>query len=474
MNTDPTILLVDDEPDILDLLSVALIQMGLHPIKAASVKEAKQLLLSKQKFALCLSDLRLPDGEGLELLEVIHANQLDIPLAVITAHGSQNSAVEAMKRGAFDYLNKPIGLDQLRSLIKSVVQPKATAPLHTHHSEQGLIGHTAPMQQVKDYIKRFAASHAPVHIHGESGSGKERAARLIHASSRRANAPFIAVNCGAIPEALMESEFFGHRKGAFTGADRDHIGFFQAAQGGTLFLDEIAELPILMQVKLLRAIQEKLIRRVGSTEESPVDVRILSATHRPLLQWVAEGKFRQDLYYRINVIELKLPPLRELKEDILLIAEATLKRLSTEHGIDHPIQFSETAKQALLSYTFPGNVRELENMIERALALRHNLHEVTHEDLGFSNHCDKTPLVDATHITTALSQESTLELITSMGSLEKYLDEVERIALQAALDSTDGNRTLAAQRLGISFRSMRYRLDRLNLDGSATSGDTPL
>lgn len=462
--TPPAILLVDDEADILDLLALALIQMGLHPVKAATLAQAREHLLSGQHFALCLTDLRLPDGEGTELLDTLQQHRLDIPLAVITAHGSQSSAVEAMKRGAFDYLNKPIGLDQLRALVKSVVhvspssKEAARAAAQAQGTECGLLGNSAPIVQVREHIRRFAASNAPVHIHGESGSGKERAAQLIHTLSRRSNGPFIAVNCGAIPEALMESEFFGHRKGSFTGADRDHTGFFQAAHGGTLFLDEIADLPLSMQVKLLRSIQEKSVRRVGSTEEVPVDIRLLSATHRPLREWVTQGLFRQDLYYRINVIELELPPLRELRDDILLIAKTILERLAP----DESITLTAAAQTALLGYPFPGNVRELENLMERALALRLTPNQIDTDDLGLA----PETLSLSSEYTTSLpdtSPEAMLETITRNGSLEHYLDALERQALEAALQLTNGNRTAAAQRLGITFRSMRYRLDRLNI-----------
>ncbi|MES2205810.1 MAG: sigma-54 dependent transcriptional regulator [Pseudomonadota bacterium] len=460
-----SVLLVDDEPDILDLLSITLIQMGVHPVKAASLAQARQHLLSGDVFALCLTDLRLPDGEGTELLNLIEENHLDIPVAVITAHGSQSSAVEAMKKGAFDYLNKPIGLEQLRALIKSVIQVNPIAKKEVAHALDegcGLLGQSLPIVHVRNQIQRIAPSQAPVHIFGESGSGKERAARLIHACSRQAAGAFVAVNCGAIPESLMESEFFGHRKGSFTGADRDHIGFFQAAHGGTLFLDEIAELPLSMQVKLLRAIQEKSIRRVGSTEETSVSVRVLSATHRPLREWVAQGLFRQDLYYRINVIELTLPPLRELREDIVPIAQAILKRLAPQETI----ALSPATQAALMAYSFPGNVRELENLMERALALRMNPFEIQVEDLGFCETSQSAFIPATDHHLVSMPESEPAGLIKSIlqtGSLENYLDNIEKQALEAALLLTQGNRTAAAQTLGISFRSMRYRLDRLNL-----------
>jgi two-component system, NtrC family, response regulator PilR len=463
------ILLVDDEPDILDLLGLAIIQMGLNPVKAHSLNEAKKHILSPTTFSLCITDLRLPDGEGTELLSFIQEHQLNLPLAVITAHGSQSSAVEAMKQGAFDYLNKPIGLEQLRSLIKSALPdlfgPKKSSlsskPDSSQKENDFLLGNSARMLQVKDYIRRFAASNAPVYIFGESGSGKERAARLIHALSRRANGPFIAVNCGAIPEALMESEFFGHRKGAFTGADRDHIGFFQAAEGGTLFLDEIAELPLLMQVKLLRAIQEKSVRRLGSTEEVPVNIRLLCATHQPLQDRVNAGLFRHDLYYRINVIQLDLPPLRELSDDISLIASHSLKQLAH----DQSVCFTPAALEALQHYSFPGNVRELENIIERALALRHSHDVIDIQDLKLVS-TPKENHFSLAENSTAHSPKDVLALIQQEGTLESYLDNIERKVLETALEATHGNRTNAAHRLGITLRSLRYRLDRLNLNHS--------
>ncbi|MEI7842593.1 MAG: sigma-54 dependent transcriptional regulator [Gallionellaceae bacterium] len=439
----PRVLLVDDEPDILELLELALIPMGLEVARAANVREAYQQL-ERSHFELCLTDMRMPDGDGLELVRHIAELNLDTPVAVITAHGNAENAVAALKAGAFDYLSKPIALDQLRTLVKSALK----LPEKQMAMQSGmpiLLGHSSALQKVRDLIERVARSQAPVHISGESGSGKELAARLIVEKSARHEQPFIAVNCGAIPENLMESEFFGYRKGAFTGAEKDRDGFFQAANGGTLLLDEVADLPLNMQVKLLRAIQEKRVRKVGATEEEPVDVRIISATHHNLAECVQHGKFRQDLFYRLNVITLLMPALREMREDIGEIAGQILKRLSGGEAV----KFSETAIKELAKYNFPGNVRELENIVERALALRSG--EVI------------TP-VD-------LQLEPEERAMTSGGPemsggkypLTDYLDRVEREAILEALNQTGFNRTAAAKILGVTFRAMRYRMERLSI-----------
>ncbi|MGB7542763.1 MAG: sigma-54 dependent transcriptional regulator, partial [Burkholderiales bacterium] len=364
--TKGTVLVVDDEADIRELLELSLIRMGLAVDCAGSVAAAKQLL-AQHHYSLCLTDMRLPDGEGLELVRYIGAQRADLPVAVITAFGSMENAVSALKAGAFDYLTKPLSLDQLRALIKSalLLPQKSTA---ARSGDQELLGTSAAVEQVRSMIGKLARSQAPVYITGESGSGKELAARLIHGMSARREQSFVPVNCGAIPENLMESEFFGYKKGAFTGAEGDRDGFFQAAGGGTLFLDEVADLPLLMQVKLLRAIQEKRVRKVGATGEDAVDVRIISATHQNLAACVESGKFRQDLYYRLAVIELRMPSLRECREDIPILSEAMLRRLP---GADSKgsVRLSEKARDALLEYDFPGNVRELENILERAVAL---------------------------------------------------------------------------------------------------------
>ena len=388
--------------------------------------------------------MRMPDGDGLELVRYISTQNLDVPIAVITAHGNADNAVAALKAGAFDYLSKPVALDQLRALVKSALKlPLANVSVES--PERSLLGHSPAIQRARDLIDRVARSQAPVHISGESGSGKELAARLIVEKSNRYDQPFVAVNCGAIPETLMESEFFGYRKGAFTGAEKDRDGFFQAAHGGTLFLDEVAELPVNMQVKLLRIIQEKKVRKVGATEEEPIDVRIISATHHNLAARVQQGLFRQDLYYRLNVISLQMPSLREMRDDISEIATQILKKTS---GGGSPIRFSADSLSALSNYDFPGNVRELENIIERALALRLT-DEITPSDLQ-------------------LAPADPFGSLESLGGSSKfpltdYLDRLERDAILEALGQTGFNRTAAAKILGVTFRALRYRMERLSI-----------
>jgi len=389
----------------------------------------------------------LPDGNGLQVVQHIAQHNLDVPVAVITAHGNMENAITALKAGAFDYLAKPVSLDQLRSLVKSALNLPQAGP----SGDKILLGHSPVMQKVRDLIARVARSQAPVHISGESGSGKELAARLIVQSGARHDQPFIAVNCGAIPGNLMENEFFGYRKGAFTGADKDRDGFFQAAHGGTLFLDEVADLPLEMQVKLLRAIQEKLVRKIGATSEDPVDVRIISATHHDLAEFVRQGKFRQDLYYRLSVIPIQMPALREMREDIPGIAQRILDRLRG----DAQVHFSEDALRALQSYSFPGNVRELENIIERALALC----------LGGVIEEQDLLLVPVEH-----SQPDN-ESLSSKYPLPEYLDRVEKQALLEALEQTNFNRTAAARLLGLTFRTMRYRMERLGIKAPHGTAD---
>ena len=444
----PRVLVVDDEPDILELLELTLLRMGLEVERANNVRAAIKLLDSKA-FQLCLTDMRMPDGEGLEIVRHITEHHLDVPVAVITAHGNLDNAVSALKAGAFDYLSKPVALDQLRAVVNAAIN----LPLSSGSVKKGervLLGRSAAMEQVRELIGRVARSQAPVHISGESGSGKELAARLIVEKSGRSEQAFIAVNCGAIPENLMESEFFGYRKGAFTGADKDRDGFFQAANKGTLFLDEVADLPLTMQVKLLRVIQERKVRKVGATEEEAVDVRILSATHHDLAELVKQGKFRQDLFYRLNVIALHMPSLRELRDDIAEIANQILRRLRGESGVE----FSDSALQALIHYNFPGNVRELENVIERGLALCSN-HVIQAEDLQLSP--------DDTIAASVLSG------LPATYPLTDYLDKVEREAILEALKQTDFNRTAAAKILGVTFRALRYRMARLDITGSTDS-----
>ncbi|MDR0481079.1 MAG: sigma-54 dependent transcriptional regulator [Gallionellaceae bacterium] len=455
------VLVVDDEPDILELLGLALARMGLEVARATCVREALHHL-DHMPCDLCLTDMRLPDGEGLEIVRHIVAQKMNVPIAVITAHGNMDNAITVLKAGAFDYLSKPVSLEQLRALIKSALKlPQPAAAVRD--GVRLLLGNSSAMQKARDLIERVARSQAPVHISGESGSGKEVAARLVVEKGARRDQPFIAVNCGAIPDALMESEFFGYRKGAFTGADRDRDGFFQAADGGTLFLDEVADLPLPMQVKLLRAIQEKKVRKVGDTQEEAVDVRIISATFHPLAERVREGSFRQDLYYRLNVISLPMPPLREMRDDIPLIAEQVLARLC---GNDK-VAFSAAALQALCAHDFPGNVRELENIVERALALC--LGDVIEpDDLqlagGASDAGEAVSAGDA-----GARDIGEIEGKGERYLLTDYLDRIERDAILEALEHTGFNRTAAAKNLGLTFRALRYRMARLGItDKNAT------
>ena len=438
-----SVLVVDDEPDIRELLELTLVKMGLDVESVGSIAEAKERLKS-DRYDLCLTDMRLADGEGLELVRHIAGLGADLPVAVITAHGSTENAVAALKAGAFDYVSKPVGLEQLRALVKSALSlpDSAAAPA----KGQRLLGESAPLAQVRELIGKLARTQAPVYISGESGSGKELAARLIHENGARRDKPFVPVNCGAIPDTLMESEFFGYKKGAFTGAAEDREGFFQAASGGTLFLDEVAELPLAMQVKLLRSIQEKRVRKVGATQEDPVDVRVICATHQNLAALVAAGRFRQDLFYRLNVIELGMPPLRECREDIPLIAAAILQRLAAQAGTT-PAQLTPAASDELMRYGFPGNIRELENILERALALSTS-QEIGSEDLRL------TP-------PQAVAEERAES--SSGEALPDYLDGLERKAILDALSKTGFNRTAAAKLLGITFRQLRYRMQRLGI-----------
>jgi two-component system response regulator PilR (NtrC family) len=446
------VLVVDDEDDLRELLDLTLARMGLTADCAATVQEARDFL-ARETYQLCLTDMRLPDGDGLDLVRHIAANCRDLPVAVITAYGSMDNAVSALKAGAFDYIAKPVSLEQLRALIRSALRlPTDTQGQSEPRSE--LIGECAALAQVRQMIDKLARSQAPVYVSGESGTGKERAARMIHTAGARGQGPFVAVNCGAIPENLMESEFFGYRKGAFTGADADRDGFFQSAAGGTLFLDEVGDLPLSMQVKLLRAIQEKRVRKVGASQEDPADVRIICATHRNLKALVEQGLFRQDLYFRLNVIELHMPSLRECREDIPRLAQHVLQRIAAELGVPAPALPRE-ALDALMGYPFPGNVRELENMLERAVALC-NGKAITRDDLMLSppdtESCDASPasgqVVDA----------------TPGMPLQDYLDAVERKVILEALQGTRFNRTAAAKVLGVTFRSLRYRMERLGLN----------
>ena len=446
------VLVIDDEADIRELLDLTLARMGIAADCAGTVAEARKYL-EHETYNLCLTDMRLPDGEGLEIVRLIGTRYAETPVAVITAFGSTDNAVAALKAGAFDYLSKPVALEQLRTLIKSALklpQPGSGAASAPGNSVR-LIGESPAIVQVRELIGKLARSQAPIYISGESGSGKELAARLIHQQSARQAAPFVPVNCGAIPENLMESEFFGYRKGAFTGADSEREGFFQAANGGTLFLDEVADLPLAMQVKLLRAIQEKRVRKVGSASEEPVDVRIVSATHRKLKECVDSGSFRQDLYYRLNVIELRMPTLRERREDIPQLVETALRRICG----DQLPELSPEAFKALVGYSYPGNVRELENILERATALCVD-GKITPEDLQLNT-------------TESNLADEHCEQCMNAGTLEDHLGRLEKQMILDALTKTAFDRAAAAKLLDISFRSLCYRLERLGIDKGTVS-----
>jgi two-component system response regulator PilR (NtrC family) len=449
------ILIVDDEPDIRELLDITLSRMGLATECADSIATAiKQL--QHQHFDLCLTDMKLPDGKGLEIIEYIQQHCPDTPVAMITAFGSVETAISALKAGAFDFVNKPIELDRLRRLIDTALKLSTTGNQVEYSGQVQLLGNAPAIEKLRIQISKLARSQAPVYISGESGSGKEVVARMIHANGPRCNHAFIPVNCGAIPSELMESEFFGHVKGSFTGATENKQGLFEAAQGGTLFLDEVADLPLPMQVKLLRAIQEKAIRKVGSNQEIPIDVRILSATHKDLAKEVEAERFRNDLFYRINVIELKVVPLRERREDIPLLADFALGKLAAEWQLEKP-RLSADAIATLNQYTFPGNVRELENTLERAFTLCEG-HMITARDLQLS----QVDSIKSTSSHDSLYQAKPVE--EAFGSLEEFLESMESRAIKLALERCRWNKTAAAELLGISFRQLRYRLKKLNID----------
>jgi len=444
----PLALVVDDEPAIRELLNLTLTRMDVGCMLAADLKEARALLQS-QPVDLCLTDMKLPDGSGLELVSFIQQRLSQVPVAVITAHGNVESAVQALKYGAFDFVSKPVDLNALRSLVSTALKLRERRAGAENRGAPRLLGHSPAIEQVRVMVAKVARSQAPVHISGESGTGKELVARLIHENGARAEGSFVAVNCGAIPGELMESEFFGHKKGSFTGAVADKDGLFHAAQGGTLFLDEVADLPLHMQVKLLRVIQEKAVRAVGAQRETPVDVRILSATHRPLDQWVRTGKFREDLYYRINVIELRVPPLRERPEDMLLLANHILERLAQSLQ-RKPARLAPDAVAVLRAHAFPGNVRELENVLERATTLA------------------EADLIHAAdiHLQTPTAETPAAEPVSGSPSLPlgKHLGDVEKEAIRKALEQTRYNKTAAAKLLGMSFRQLRYRIKKLGLE----------
>lgn len=452
--TTSRVLVVDDEPDIRELLEITLGRMGLESICAANLAQARDQLGAGTTFQLCLTDMRLPDGNGIDLVEEIQAQHPDMPVAVITAHGNVDSAIRALKAGAFDFISKPVALEKLRSLVGAALELDQLG--ETRRDE--LIGSTDVMLKLREQISKVSRSQAPVHISGESGSGKEVVARSVHGNGPRAAGPFVAVNCGAIPAELIESELFGHLKGSFTGASRDKLGLFQAAEGGTLFLDEVADLPLATQVKLLRAIQEKRIRPVGANEEVATDVRLLSATHKSLAEEVKGGRFREDLFFRINVIELQVPSLRERADDVGELAQALLARIAINNQIDAPT-LSDGAMHALIGYRFPGNVRELENMLERASALCEN-ELITADDLQIGSVV--SPSLETQVSAPAGPGQASLEQVA--GDLDGYLADIERRILSEALDAHRWNRTETANALGISFRSLRYRMKKLALE----------
>ncbi|MBO0614290.1 MAG: hypothetical protein RL122_373 [Pseudomonadota bacterium] len=473
--TEQTVLIIDDEPDIRELLEITLLRMGLNTVTAGDVQTALDKIEQYQP-NLCLTDMKLPDGNGIDIVRYLQKHHPHTPVAVITAFGSMDTAVEALKAGAYDFVSKPVDLPKLRELIQTALKLSAgkgrgqqTSNDDENSATHGssILGNSPAMQLLKGTIHKLARSQAPVYIHGESGSGKELVAHQIHLQGSRAKAPFVPVNCGAIPENLMESEFFGHKKGSFTGAVVDKQGLFQAAHKGTLFLDEVADLPLTMQVKLLRAIQEGAVKPVGGLEEMAVDVRILSATHKSLEHEVAAGHFRQDLYYRLNVIKLKVPPLRERQEDILLLADFFLKKIAERWQMP-PIRLSPAARDELAAYEFPGNVRELENVLERASTLCDN-NTIQPDDLQLPTMLESAT---ANAVVTPLPNPSPTRGEGQKGKVEVEVlpawnpvdEEAERDLILRALEQTRWNRTKAAEVLGMSFRQLRYRIQKYGLD----------
>ncbi len=477
-------LVIDDERDIRELLTLTLGRMGLVVETAATVSEGKQRL-AEQRYALCFTDMRLPDGTGHDVIELIASKYPETPVAMITAYGNVDAAVVALKAGAFDFVSKPVDINVLRRLVQTALRLSEEKRASSDASSAKLIGDSAAMEELRATIAKVARSQAPVYIAGESGVGKELVARLIHELGPRAAAPFVPVNCGAIPSELMESEFFGHKKGSFTGAHADKEGLFQAAHGGTLFLDEVAELPVHMQVKLLRVIQEKAVRPIGARAEVPVDVRILSATHKNLAKLVDLGAFRQDLFYRINVIELRVPPLRDRRDDIPKLAGRVLERLARDSG-SSPARLTPDALKSLLAYEFPGNVRELENVLERAVALCEN-GTISVEDLrlvargsgaSVSETADRWAAT-STHASTppppsaATTPERhnpyadpvpAVAADTTLSDLATTVAETERAVIMKALEATRWNRTAAARALGLTLRQLRYKLEKLGIE----------
>ncbi len=463
----PQALIIDDEPDILDLIVLTLKKLSVDCVTAGTVAEAKKAL-EDQIFDVCLTDMKLPDGDGFEIVEHIQQRYPKTPVAVITAHGSVELAVQALKVGAFDFVSKPVRLRVLRDLVNSAVTLSNKQEESQEQAVARLLGNTEVMQSVREKIAKLARSQAPVYISGESGTGKELTARLIHEMGARGKMPFIAINCGAIPNELVESELFGHIKGSFTGASSDKEGLFEAASGGTLFLDEIAELPLSMQVKLLRVLQEKAIRRVGGTEEINIDVRILSATHHNLTERVAEGRFREDLYYRINVIELPLPALRERQADIPLLTDHILTGLVAASGEDAAWKISSAAMDALSAYEFPGNIRELENILERAQTwAENNIIELADLMLPETSNVSTSVAAMKAHLhsdAAAAGIASQPVVVESTQDLTSQMESQERELIMNALEATRWNKTAAAKKLGITFRALRYRLKKLDLE----------
>ena len=456
--TTKQVLIIDDEPDIRELLELTLGRMNLETRSAANLSEGRHLL-NEFNFDLCLTDMRLPDGNGMDMVRHIQENYPQLPVAVITAYGNIETAVLALKAGAFDFVSKPVDINDLRNIVRSALKVKQPEVESVPTAPDGvtttrMLGDSDAIQKVRDMIGKLARGQAPVYISGESGTGKELAARLIHDLGPRADNPFVPVNCGAIPEQLVESEFFGHKKGSFTGAVQDKEGLFAAADGGTLFLDEVGDLPIPMQVKLLRAIQEKSIRPVGTQAEIKVDVRIVSATHKDLAQLVEEGKFRQDLYYRLNVIELPMPSLKKRPGDVELLAHSINTRLSADMGMSPP-QISDDALSVLKKYPFPGNVRELENILERALTLCDGKH-ITADDLQL-----RAGAATASGAAAAAGDDAGPD---GDEGLDDYLARIERSAIEEALEKTNQNKTAAAKLLGITFRALRYKLEKLGIE----------
>ncbi len=457
----PQALIIDDEPDILELLTMTLSAMSVDCVTAENIAQAEQAL-KQQHFDLCLTDMRLPDGNGLDFVAMLQQKFPELPVAVISAHGNMSLAVQALKLGAFDFVSKPLKLRVLRELVTSALKlsPRKVQKKERRSRNQ-LLGDTDVIKALRGKITKLARSQAPVYISGESGTGKELVARLIHELGSRSEQAFVPINCGAIPADLVESELFGHKKGAFTGAISDKEGLFQAASGGTLFLDEVADLPLMMQVKLLRAIQEKMIRPVGGHEEISVDVRVLSATHKDLSERVRNGDFREDLYYRLNVIELSVPPLRQRQNDIQLLAEHILKITALKNGMSIP-SFTLAALDALNHYSFPGNVRELENILERALTWSEG-DMIDVDDLMLPS-TDLPRVAEPRESMGGIPSSSSQDLINPENDLGSQLEQQERELIKNALESTRWNKTAAAKKLGITFRALRYKLKKLNLE----------